>query len=109
MTTVLAAAPKAPDIDWAAFSPLLALLGGACIVLLAGLFRARGMREQVVPLLTVASFGATIGLAVWRWDDQVDLISGALSIDRLTLLVTLLISAAGILATLLAWRGSAAS
>ena len=31
MTTVLAAAPQAPDIDWAAFSPLIALLGALLV------------------------------------------------------------------------------
>ena len=33
--------PKAPDIDWAALSPLVALTGGACLVLLVGLLRSR--------------------------------------------------------------------
>ncbi len=68
MTTVLAAA-KAPDIDWAALSPLLALLGGAVVVLMVGLFRARLAREQLVPFLSLVAVGAAIGLTIWQWDD----------------------------------------
>ena len=33
--------PEAPKIAWEALSPLLALAGGACIVLLVGLLRGR--------------------------------------------------------------------
>ena len=41
--------PKAPHIDWAALSPLVALAAGAVIVLMAGLFRSRFVRTSVVP------------------------------------------------------------
>ncbi len=108
MTTILAAAPNAPDIDWAGLSPLLALLGGACIVLMVGLAGSSFVRRQVVPFLALAAFGVTIGCLVWQWDERTPLIEGALSLDPLTILVTLLVCAAGSLATLLAWRGSAA-
>jgi NADH-quinone oxidoreductase subunit N len=107
MTTLLAAA-EAPYVDWAGLSPLVALLGGACIVLLVGLLRARGIREHVVPALSLATFATTIGLVIWQWDERGSLIEGALALDRLTLLATLFICAGGILATLLAWRSSAA-
>ncbi len=108
MTTILAAAPQAPEIDWAGLSPLLALLSGACLVLMVGLLRPAFVREQLVPLLSVASFGVTIALLVWQWDERSELIEGALSLDPLTILVTLLICVAGIAAALLAWRGQAA-
>ena len=38
------AAAKGPPIDWAALSPLLALIGGALLVLLVGLLSARAVR-----------------------------------------------------------------
>lgn len=108
MTTILAAAPQAPEIDWAGLSPLLALLGGACVVLLAGLLRSAFARQQIVPALTLVSYGTAIGCLIWQWDADVDLIKGALALDGLTILVTLLVCAAGSIATLLAWRGRAA-
>ena len=49
---IAAAAQHGPHIDWAALSPIIALLGGAIVVLLAGLFRARGWcARSLVPLL----------------------------------------------------------
>jgi NADH-quinone oxidoreductase subunit N len=106
MTSVLAA--KGPYVDWAALSPLLALLGAAVIVLLAGLLGPRAARTQLVPALAIAGFAAAIGCALWQWDERASLISGALRLDPLTLVTTLIVCAAGIAATLLAWRDVAA-
>ena len=67
MTAFLAAvAPKAPDIDWAGLSPLLALLGGAIVVLMAGLLRPRPVRAHVVPALSLAAFATAIGCVLWQ-------------------------------------------
>jgi NADH-quinone oxidoreductase subunit N len=96
-----------PHIDWAALSPIEALVVGAVVVLLAGLLRARVVREQVVPLLTVASLGACIGLTLWQWHAHTAAIAGALAIDNLALLMTLIFATAGIAATLLSWRALA--
>jgi NADH-quinone oxidoreductase subunit N len=108
---MLAAIAK-PDIDWAGVSPLIALLGGSIVVLLAGLLRGRFIREQAVPFLTVVAFGAAIGLGVWQWDDAKDLFvakgsQGALRSDDLTLMILFIVSVTGIGATLLAWRSLA--
>jgi len=109
MSPLLAVArAHAPHIDWAGLSPLLALLGGATIVLLAGLIGARAARHHLVPFLSVVSFGAAIGCAIWQWDERGSLIEGALALDPLTLLVVLIVGAAGIATTLLAWRDQAA-
>jgi NADH-quinone oxidoreductase subunit N len=99
---------KGPTIDWAGLSPLLALLGGATIVLMLGLLRPRVVREVLVPLLTVASFGATIGLGVWQLGERVDLIEGAMRLDELTVLLTFVFCAGGAASVLLAWRSVAA-
>ncbi|CAB4937625.1 unannotated protein [freshwater metagenome] len=107
MTSVLASV-KGPEIDWAAFSPLLGLFGGALIVLMVGLSSPRVIRAHGVPALTIAAFGATIGLLIWEWNEQVSLIQDALILDRLTILITLLVCVAGIASTLLAWREQAA-
>ena len=107
MNAVLATA-KGPYVDWAAMSPLLALLGASLIVLVAGLLGARAAREQGVPLLTLVGFGAAIGCTIWQWDTQKNVIARGMSIDRLSLLAALLVSVAGFVGTLLAWRSRAA-
>jgi NADH-quinone oxidoreductase subunit N len=96
-----------PHIDWAAFSPLLALAGGGVLALVVGLLRPRVFRHRIVPLLTIAAFGATIGLAIWRFHHPASIISGALRIDDLALELDMLFAAAGIAAVLLSWRDPA--
>ena len=109
MTPVIAAgASKAPDIDWAGLSPLVALLGAAIVVLLAGLLRSRFARAHVVPALSVAGFGAALGCALWQWGERASLIEGALRLDQLTLITVLIVCIAGIATTLLSWREQAA-
>jgi NADH-quinone oxidoreductase subunit N len=109
---MLAAAITKPSIDWAGLSPLLALFGGSLVVLIAGLMRGRFVREQLVPFLTVATFGAAIGLGIWQWDEAKDLFvakgsQGAMRLDDVTLMITFIVSTTGIAATLLSWRALA--
>ncbi|MHB1998559.1 MAG: NADH-quinone oxidoreductase subunit N, partial [Solirubrobacteraceae bacterium] len=93
-----------PDIYWPALSPLLALLGGAVVVMLAGLQRSTPLRRHGVPLLTLVALGAMAGLTIWQWDDQRSIIDGALRIDGLSLTLNLLLAAGGACAVLLGWR-----
>jgi NADH-quinone oxidoreductase subunit N len=109
---MLLAAISKPTIDWAGASPILALLGGSIVVLLAGLLRGRFIREQLVPLLTIVAFGTTIGLGIWQWDEAKDLFvakgsQGALRLDDLSLMITFIICVTGIGAVLLSWRALA--
>ena len=92
---IAAAKAAAPDIDWAGLSPLIAVLGGALIVLMLGLLRSRDVRETVVPALSIASLAIAIGLSIWQWGERSDLISGALRLDELTLSLTILFCVAG--------------
>jgi NADH-quinone oxidoreductase subunit N len=108
---MLAAVSK-PTIDWAGASPLVALLGGSIVVLLAGLLRGRAIRENGVPFLTIVAFGAAIGLGIWQWGEVKDLFvakgsQGALRLDDLSLIVTFIVSTAGIATVLLSWRALA--
>jgi NADH-quinone oxidoreductase subunit N len=98
---------KGPHIDWAGLSPLLALLGGATLVLLIGLLRPRAVREVLVPLLALASFLAAIGLGIWQLGEQKDLVAGALRLDDLTIVLSFVFSAGGAAAVLLSWRAVA--
>jgi NADH-quinone oxidoreductase subunit N len=109
MSAVLATAHlKGPHVDFAALSPLIALLGGATIVLLVGLFGARFVRAHVVPALSLVALGAAAGLTIWQWHAQKSIVSGALRIDDLSLMLNLILAAGGAMAVLLAWRSHAA-
>ena len=100
--------PKAPVFDWSALSPLVALTTGACVVLLIGLARSRWVRTALVPVLSGITFAVTIGLAVWQWGENVDVVSGALRIDDLALAIAILCCATGIGTVALSARGAAA-
>ena len=82
---MILAAVKGPHIDWAALSPLVALTGGACLVLLLGL-AARALRAHA----RRAGAGdrdagrRPPGSAIWQWNENASIIAGALAIDDLT-------------------------
>ena len=99
--------PKGPHIDWAGLSPLLALLGAATLVLLIGLLRPRAVREMLVPLLALAGFLAAIGLGIWQYGEQKDLVAGALRLDDLTIVLSFVFCTGGAAAVLLSWRAVA--
>jgi NADH-quinone oxidoreductase subunit N len=100
---------KGPYIDWAAMSPIAALTGGICVVLLLGLARAAFVRRWLVPALTIVTLGTAAGLAIWQWDTNTPIIERALKIDDLTFALTFVFVAAGIATVLLAWRSSASA
>ena len=100
---------KAPTMDWAALSPLLALTVGACVVLLVGLMRAPWIRRSAVPALTLVALGTTAGLSVWQWGENVEVVERSMAIDDLTLFLTMIFCAGGAIAVLLSWRSSAAA
>ena len=100
---------KGPHVDFAGLSPLIALLGGATLVLLLGLLGSRWVRSQAVPALSIGVLGAALGLTIWQWNAQKSIVSGALRIDDLALLLNLILFAGGACAVLLAWRSLAAS
>ncbi|HEX5307894.1 MAG TPA: NADH-quinone oxidoreductase subunit N [Solirubrobacteraceae bacterium] len=103
----LLATLKGPHVDFAALSPLIALFGGAIVVLMVGLLGSRRVREQVVPALSIVALGTTIGTSIWRWDTPESVVAGALKIDRLSLTLILILAVGGIAGVLLAWRSRA--
>ncbi len=107
MTMLATTALKGPHVDFAALSPLIALLGGAIVVLMVGLLGPRRLRELFVPVLALVALGASIGLTIWRWNTPESVISGALRVDRLSLTLNLALAAGGIATVLLAWRSRA--
>src|SRR2546421_2528312 len=108
--TVLANTFHAPHIDYKALSPLIATVGGSCVVLMVGLFRQRFMQRALVPALTLASLGGAIALAVinWKVGDTKPIVAGALASDSLSLALSILFYVAGIAAVVLSLRSPAA-
>jgi NADH-quinone oxidoreductase subunit N len=107
MTLLATAHLKGPPVNFAGLSPLIALLGGAAVVLLVGLLRSRRVREQVVPALALVALGAAAGLTIWQWNEGKSILSGALRIDDLALMLNLILIAGGAATVLLAWRSLA--
>jgi NADH-quinone oxidoreductase subunit N len=65
------------------------------------------VRHTLVPLLTIVTVGASAGLAIATWNDNVSVIAGAMAMDDLTLFLTLIFDAAAFGAVLLSWRAVA--
>jgi len=108
VTALLATAHlKGPHVDFGGLSPLIALLGGAVLVLMVGLLGSRWIRARVVPALSLVALGAAVGLTIWQWGANKSIVSGALRIDPLSLTLTLVILAGAICAVLLSWRSRA--
>jgi NADH-quinone oxidoreductase subunit N len=75
---------KAPDIDYAALSPIIALTGGACLTLMLGLFR--GARVHfLVASATLLTLATAMGLSIWQLGENKTVVEGALRIDDLAL------------------------
>jgi NADH-quinone oxidoreductase subunit N len=108
LAPLAAAHLKGPHIDFAGLSPLIALLGGGVIALMAGLIRARVVRTQVVPALSLFALAAAAGLSIWQWNAGKSIVSGALRVDDLSLVLNLILVTGGALGVLLAWRSRAA-
>jgi NADH-quinone oxidoreductase subunit N len=106
---VASATLKGPHVDFAALSPLIALLAGSVVVLLVGLLGARLARELLVPLLALVALGSAAGLTIWQWNAEKSVVAGALRIDSLSLVLSLALLAGGACAVLLAWRSVAPS
>ena len=106
MLPLAAAHLKGPHIDWASFSPLLALSVGALVVLLVGLLGSL-MRERVVPVLAILTLAVSLGLEIWRFKHPALIISGALQIDDLALILDMLFAVAAIACVVLSIRAAA--
>jgi NADH-quinone oxidoreductase subunit N len=78
---------NAPDIDYAALSPVLALTVGLCVVLLTAVFKPL---RRFAPDLTLITLAATASLLIWQWGDATDLVSGALRLDDLAISISLI-------------------
>ena len=96
-----------PHVDFAGLSPLIAFLGGAVLVLMVGLLSPRKIREHGVPALTLVVLGVATGLVINQWHADKSLVDGAIRLDSLSLVLNLVLIAAGVATVLLAWRSRA--
>ncbi|HKP88708.1 MAG TPA: NADH-quinone oxidoreductase subunit N [Thermoleophilaceae bacterium] len=100
----------APHVDWKAMSPLIAVIGGSIVVLVAGMLPGRRRQRGLPAALAIAALLAAIGLTIWIWEPggTRPIVAGALSMDTLTLGVSVLFYVAGIATVLLSLRSTEA-
>jgi NADH-quinone oxidoreductase subunit N len=78
---------NAPEMDYAALSPVLALTVGLCVVLLTAVFKPL---RRTAPFLSLLTLGTTAGLLIWQWGDATNLVSGAMRLDDLAISISLI-------------------
>ena len=105
----LVAVAKSPEIDYLGLAPLLAVAGGAIVVLMASLFPGRYVQRSLVPQLAAAALVVAIVFTVANWEpgEVEPIVAGALSIDTLALFMSLLFYVAGLAAIALSLRPAA--
>jgi len=105
----LIAQVQAPTVDFRGLSPLIALVVGANVVLLAGLLRGAGVQRVLVPLLAAVTLivAGALSVAIWETGDVEPLLQSALAMDTLTLSMSLLFYLAGLATIALSLRSSA--
>ena len=96
------------NVAWSAVAPILALVGGALLLLAADSLTARPLRKGVYALWTTLTAGVAIGAAVPLWDRVQDIDRGpfstlgtAVGVDGFSVFATFTICAAVILGALL--------
>ena len=105
----LIAQVQAPDVDLRGLSPLIALVVGANVVLLAGLLRGAQVQRVLVPLLAALTLivAGALSVAIWETGDVEPLVENALAVDTLALAMSLLFYLAGLATIALSLRSSA--
>jgi NADH-quinone oxidoreductase subunit N len=92
---------RQPDLDWAALSPELVLLGGAALILLGALFvpaRARNAFSAVIAALTLVGALVAAGLLFAADETATGVVENSLRRDRLAAGAQVLLALAGLLA-----------
>lgn len=106
MTTLIAAATvKAPSVEWDAMIPFLILGGGAIVTLFGALISGRFAQRALAPFLAAATLiAAGVAFALKIDDPTFNVLSGAIQIDDLTCVFSLLFITAALAAIVMAFR-----
>ena len=97
----------APDVDYAGIAPLIALSAGLCLILVAAVFSGRHQRVAV-SIVTLTTLATAAGLCVWQLGESKDLVAGALRMDDLAMVASLICIACAAFVVPLSWREEAA-
>ena len=97
---------EAPDVDYWALAPVLALTAG---LLLAVLLAVAGRLSRLAPAAAIVTMLVAGGLLIGQWGEETSTIAGTLSIDGLSITFSLLILIAGIAAVLFSLGDPASS
>jgi NADH-quinone oxidoreductase subunit N len=84
-----------PEVNWFALSPMLTLLGGALVLMLAGALTPQ-WPKGLYAFATATIAGAAVVLAMVQWDDITDngtrtLVAGVIAYDTLSMFMTITI------------------
>ncbi len=91
---------NAPDIDYAAISPQIALMAGICAVLLVSVL-GKATNRNLVTSTSLLGLGSALGLMIWQSDRNTDLVAGALRLDGLAASAAIICIGVAIYAALL--------
>src|SRR5688572_14686047 len=94
---------QAPEIDYAGISPLIALTAGLVLILVTAVFSGRHQR-LAVSIVSLATLGVTAGLCIWQLGEAKDLVAGALRMDDLAMIASLICIACAAFVIPLSWR-----
>lgn len=102
---VIAAGLETPEIAWSDLVPLLALLGGAVVLLLLGSLMKRWSRWATAAL-TIVTASVALGANIVQWNALASsggstLVNDAIVVDRFSVFGSIVVAMAVILATLL--------
>ena len=88
---------QAPEVDYWALAPVLALTVG---LLIAVLLAVAGRLSRLAPAAAILTMVVAGGLLIGRWGEDKSIIEGTLAVDGLSITFSLLILLAGIAAVL---------
>ena len=86
----------APEMDYAALSPVIALTVGLVVVVLSSVFDGA---KRAVGLLTTLTFLTALGLVIWQFGTEKSLVADSLRMDGLSNTISIMILVSAVVAT----------